>query len=1243
MRSTHVAVWMTVILVYVSPTLWGQQTYNDSSNLNTWNTTDSNWSPNGTWLNQATSQAIFGGTGEAVAVGSPGVNANGVTFNSSGYTLSGGTINLTGTSPSISVTTSGHTATISSLLAGNAGLTKSGAGTLTLSGNNSYAGGTIVNEGVLVANLGVAFNGSQGGSLSTGNITINAGARLNTGGVFVLGGNANTRTLTINGGTVDITAAGGGGEYIRTLNLTGGTVTRTGTAAFFRSTTGGFNINSLAAAGSSTISTGIDLTNTSLNVDVAEGLAANDLVISGNISQNTGAGSGNKSITKTGSGTLLLSGSNSFTGGVVVNAGTIKIGHQNALGAYLSGRPVNQVTVSSGAAVDFSGINDATYGYTISGTGLGGTGSLTNTGTAIGNGIAQTSNITLAANAAIGGSGNWAVLTNAYAATNVNLQGFTLQKVGNNTIGFASTTVTSGTIQVDAGTLGLGLAEGGTGVNASAAALSLANTAGATVSIGRASSVGSLAGGGATGGNLNLNGNVLTIGARNTNTSYAGVISGVNGRIIKTGTGSQTFSGTNSYTGGTVISQGTVIGTTSNSAFGTGDVTLGDTNTGAANTALLLGDARSIGNNITVAAVGSGTVTIGTSDFNIASNTNFGGTLSLNRDVMLQAGATDRTTFSNVISGTGNITVTSPFGANRRIVFERASGTANSFTGSVTIDNNARLQIGVANSIGNRTITDTSAIRFGNASSQLHIAPTGGSSNDSETIGSLVSINSGAGAISLITGNAFTLNFGADNTNAAYSGTIANNLALTKIGSGTQTFSGTNTYTGATTISGGKLSVANIGNGGVAGNLGQATSASGNLVLNGGVLEYTGTTASTNRGMTFNDVVGSGIEITQATNTLTVSGVLTGAGGFTKLGAGTLTLSGANTYAGATNVSAGTLAVNGSTSAASTVNIGTAGTLAGSGTIGGNATLTGNGIINKTAGSIAGTLAVTGGNWNGVGSVGGVVTSSSGTFTIGSSGHLTASSGLNVTGGTLAAAGPNSTITGNVTYTSSQSSTFAGVIAGAGSTLTLNNVNSTLTLSGTNTYTGATNVQAGTLVVNGSIGTGDVTVFSGATLAGEGTLGGDTYVLAGGTLNPGNSPGTMNFLGDLNNLGTINMELGGLTLNSYDVLNGNGTGIFTFGGTLALNNTFANYAFGDSLAIFTNWHSFSGSFDLITGTDLGNGLFWDTSQLGVNGTITVIAVPEPSSIVVLALLGGLGAYRLRCRSQLQTARNERSA
>ena len=98
------------------------------------------------------------------------------------------------------------------------------------------------------------------------------------------------------------------------------------------------------------------------------------------------------------------------------------------------------------------------------------------------------------------------------------------------------------------------------------------------------------------------------------------------------------------------------------------------------------------------------------------------------------------------------------------------------------------------------------------------------------TLGSLT--NNGTAAVTFNSATS-TLSVGSANTNTTFAGVISGAGNLTKIGTGTLTLSGTNTYTGVTTVNAGTLSVATIGDGGVAGNLGQATNVAGNLVLVG--------------------------------------------------------------------------------------------------------------------------------------------------------------------------------------------------------------------------------------------------------------------------------------------------------------------------------------------------------------------------------------------------------------------------
>ena len=197
------------------------------------------------------------------------------------------------------------------------------------------------------------------------------------------------------------------------------------------------------------------------------------------------------------------------------------------------------------------------------------------------------------------------------------------------------------------------------------------------------------------------------------------------------------------------------------------------------------------------------------------------------------------------------------------------------------------------------------------------------------TLAGATTISSDSGTLSLsnvgtITGATFTLTLGGA-SNGSISSIIGTTTGgLTKTGTGTWTLSGVNTYTGVTTLTGGVLSVGTIGNGGIAGNLGKATNAATQLVFDGGTLQYTGASASTDRNFTINASKTATFDIT--TNTLTISGASTATNGaLTKIGAGTLTLSGANTYTGATNVTAGTLQISASERIANTSDLNVSG------------------------------------------------------------------------------------------------------------------------------------------------------------------------------------------------------------------------------------------------------------------------------------------------------------------------------
>ena len=166
------------------------------------------------------------------------------------------------------------------------------------------------------------------------------------------------------------------------------------------------------------------------------------------------------------------------------------------------------------------------------------------------------------------------------------------------------------------------------------------------------------------------------------------------------------------------------------------------------------------------------------------------------------------------------------------------------------------------------------------------------------------------------------------------------------------------------------------------------------------------------------------------------------------------------------------------------------------------------------------------------------------------------------------------------------------------------------TLTQANTYTGATNVQAGTLRVEGSTASGAVTVQSGAALAGTGVLGGPVSILSGGILAPGSAGvGTLRFSGDLtlasDSVTRIELDPVAGTRDQVDV-----AGALALGGTLAVTKLGGSVAAGDAFPLFAAGAR-SGSFSTFDLPDLGPGLGWDGSTLATDGTLRVVAAALP--------------------------------
>ena len=302
---------------------------------------------------------------------------------------------------------------------------------------------------------------------------------------------------------------------------------------------------------------------------------------------------------------------------------------------------------------------------------------------------------------------------------------------------------------------------------------------------------GSLSGGGYVRAN-NTTGTVnVSVGALATDTSFGGIFQQANSNaklaLTKVGSGVLTLSGTNSHAAGTTVNNGTILATNA-AAFGTGTLTIGDTaGTNSAGIRTNVSTAT-IANNIVIAAGSSGSASI-TNVAGGGTTTTYSGTISLNKDLVINAwGAAasgGSTAFSGPITGSGNLTVdgnNSAFGPIASL-----TNASNNIIGDITIRNGGQLRtangaLGAANRV---TIDATSQLNTNGQS--LTVAGLDGS-------GTVVVSNSASQSLTL-----------AGSGSHDYAGVISGAGGINHSGSGTQTLSGNNTYTGATTVSAGTL------------------------------------------------------------------------------------------------------------------------------------------------------------------------------------------------------------------------------------------------------------------------------------------------------------------------------------------------------------------------------------------------------------------------------------------------------
>ena len=350
----------------------------------TWSNTSNTWTDaQGSVTAPMTPQpgfAIFGGARGTVAVDSSAgaVGTTGMQFLSDGYRVNGDALNLTGSGGPVivrvgdgSAASSGYVATIDSVLAGTQGLAKADAGTLVLNGVNTFSGGVSVNGGVLSvssdSNLGDAANAVTlaGGALRIAGTTYTSTDRALSltpgGGVDI---DDATSVFTWNGaisGAGSLQKTGAGTLVLDRANAySGGTVLSDGTLRVGANDAIG---NGGLAMSGGTLSFGADglalANNVQLSGDADIDVASsNTATLEGNIVDGVQAGS----LTKTGTGTLVLLGTSSNTGLTTIADGTLHVGNGTTQGS------LPQHIVNRGALV-LDRADDVAYAGVMSGNG----------------------------------------------------------------------------------------------------------------------------------------------------------------------------------------------------------------------------------------------------------------------------------------------------------------------------------------------------------------------------------------------------------------------------------------------------------------------------------------------------------------------------------------------------------------------------------------------------------------------------------------------------------------------------------------------------------------------------------------------------------------------------------------------------------------------------------------------------------------------------------------------------------
>ena len=609
-----------------------------------------------------------------------------------------------------------------------------------------------------------------------------------------------------------------------------------------------------------------------------------------------------------------------------------------------------------------------------------------------------------------------------------------------------------------------------------------------------------------------------------------------NGNLTKTGAGTLTLAGGNSYSGTTALSGGALqIATDSN--LGAGSVTLSDATTlevsGSTtidNALVLVGTANVMLSNPTTFSgdiSGSGNlVKQGSGNLTLSGANSYSGTTTVSAGFLLIAGDSNLGSGTLTIENSAGLTITGSGTIDNAIVLSGTFGIINTTTGvnatlSGIISGTGRLTKG---STGELTLSGSNTYSGGTYVSNSTLGITG---NNSLGSGQLTLMNSAVLNISggsLITNNIVinspptTINTSVDVT---ISGVISGSSTLTKSGTGTLTLTGNNTYSNNTIIQAGALSITN----------GDNISSGFIAIQNAGRLIVSSSTTLSNNVMLLSAnssvSVGSG-------DSLTLSGVVSGTGSLIKADSGTLILSGSNTYSGATVINGGTLSI------------------AGDGNLG-----TGNLQLQD------GTLRVTG-----AGTIDNAIVLGNGLFvnTIETTNDTTLSGVISGSGDVIK--------TGSGALTLSASNSATGTLTASAGTVLIDG-----------SYDGQVSAQStGTVRGNGTLN-GLVAIFSGGTLAagsspGSLTINGNLQLETGSTLAvdiSGTTAGTEYDQLTVNGTVTINNALLTVNLGSYSPPFSSSFTIISNDGADAISGTFSGLAEGSTVGGTTLSLSYAGA------------------------------------------------------------------